>query len=105
MGRPDDEVWVVNRLSDAVTIVSIPRRTVVATVQVGDEPADIVFAGRPERAFVTAEGDREALQVGLRAQRLPAGSVALIGDGVHGPAWVAASRLAGFVPASEYFGR
>lgn len=49
--------------------------------------------------------DREALQAGLRAQRLPAGWVALIGDGVHGPAWVAASRLAGFVPASEYFGR
>jgi hypothetical protein len=48
--------------------------------------------------------DRDALQSGLRAHRLSAGSVALIGNGAYGQAWVAASRLAGFVPGSEYFG-
>jgi len=51
-----------------------------------------------------AKADRVALVAGLRSRALPAGSVALIGSGAHGPAWVTAARLAGFVPASEYFG-
>ena len=52
----DNEAWVVNHLSDSVSIVrldDVPR--VQQTLQVGDEPRDIVFAG-PERrrAFITA---------------------------------------------------
>lgn len=52
----ENEAWVVNHLSDSVSIVDLsaaPR--VVQTLQVGDEPRDIVFAG-PERrrAFITA---------------------------------------------------
>ncbi len=55
--RTNTEVWVVNRLSDSVSIVdlsgSAPR--VVRTLLVGDEPADIVFAGPGNnRAFITA---------------------------------------------------
>jgi DNA-binding beta-propeller fold protein YncE len=52
--RNDDEVWVVNHLSDSVSIVSLthtPR--VTRTLLVGDEPRDIVFAGSPSRAFIT----------------------------------------------------
>jgi DNA-binding beta-propeller fold protein YncE len=52
--RSDDEVWVVNHLSDSVSVVSLqgtPR--VVRTLLVGDEPRDIVFAGSARRAFVT----------------------------------------------------
>jgi DNA-binding beta-propeller fold protein YncE len=53
--RVPGEVWVVNQLSDDVTIVSTdgtPR--VVRTLLVGDEPADVVFAGvGRSRAFVT----------------------------------------------------
>ncbi len=52
-----DEVWVVNHLSDSVSIVDVGDPTkprVVDTLLVGDEPRDIVFAGRNrERAFVT----------------------------------------------------
>jgi hypothetical protein len=51
-----------------------------------------------------AKADRLALGAGLRGRALPAGSVALVGNGAHGPTWVAGGRLAGFVPASEYFG-
>jgi hypothetical protein len=51
-----------------------------------------------------AKADRVALGDGLRGRALAAGSVALVGNGTHGPAWVAGARLAGFVPASEYFG-
>jgi DNA-binding beta-propeller fold protein YncE len=52
--RSDTEVWVVNHLSDSVSVVSLtgtPR--VVRTLLVGDEPRDIVFAGSPQRAFIT----------------------------------------------------
>lgn len=52
--RGNNEVWVVNHLSDSVSIVdtnATPPR-VVRTLLVGDEPRDIVFAG-PDRAFVT----------------------------------------------------
>ncbi|HEX9104047.1 MAG TPA: hypothetical protein VF997_17670, partial [Polyangia bacterium] len=54
--RSDDEVWVVNHLSDSVSIVRLdgagPR--VVRTLLVGDEPRDIVFGGPAhDRAFIT----------------------------------------------------
>ena len=54
--RNGNEVWVVNHLSDSVSVVRLdgtPR--VLRTLQVGDEPRDIVFAGpNRDRAFVTA---------------------------------------------------
>jgi DNA-binding beta-propeller fold protein YncE len=54
----DFEVWVVNHLSDSVSIVQLnDNRTagyVRRTVLVGDEPRDIVFAGPTRsRAFIT----------------------------------------------------
>ena len=53
--RNGNEVWVVNHLSDSVSVVRLdgtPR--VLRTLQVGDEPRDIVFAGpNRDRAFVT----------------------------------------------------
>lgn len=53
--RNNFEVWVVNHLSDSVSVVSLtgtPR--VTRTLLVGDEPRDIVFAGTTqERAFIT----------------------------------------------------
>ena len=52
--RTDDEVWVVNQLSDSISIVDVPSRRVVRTLLVGDEPSDLVFAGPDRgRAFVT----------------------------------------------------
>jgi DNA-binding beta-propeller fold protein YncE len=54
--RNANEVWVVNHLSDSVSVVRLdgtPR--VLRTLQVGDEPRDVVFAGsNRERAFITA---------------------------------------------------
>jgi YVTN family beta-propeller protein len=52
--RTDNEVWVVNHLSDSVSIVDVPSGRVVRTLLVGDEPRDIVFAGTSgDRAFIT----------------------------------------------------
>src|SRR5438045_216023 len=51
--RTASEVWVVNHLSDSVSIVSLAGTPhVVRTLLVGDEPRDIVFAGNPIRAFI-----------------------------------------------------
>lgn len=54
--RSDKEIWVVNHLSDSVSIVDVgtmPPR-VTRTLLVGDEPRDIVFAGENNRrAFIT----------------------------------------------------
>jgi DNA-binding beta-propeller fold protein YncE len=57
--RTDTEVWVVNHLSDSVSIVDLaatPPR-VVRTLLVGDEPRDIVIAGSGanlnNRVFIT----------------------------------------------------
>jgi DNA-binding beta-propeller fold protein YncE len=55
--RSDSEVWVVNHLSDSVSIVTLNTSavaTVSRTLLVGDEPRDIVFAGpNKSRAFIT----------------------------------------------------
>lgn len=58
VARSNDEVWVVNHLSDSVSIVRVGplghTGKVVRTLLVGDEPRDIVFAGQGgARAFVT----------------------------------------------------
>jgi DNA-binding beta-propeller fold protein YncE len=52
--RNNSEVWVVNHLSDSISIVSLSGVPHVSrTLLVGDEPRDIVFAGNPPRAFIT----------------------------------------------------
>jgi len=52
--RDDNEVWVVNHLSDDVSIVDVASGNVVRTLRVGDEPTDVAFAGTTAgvRAFV-----------------------------------------------------
>ncbi len=49
--RDERELWVVNHISDSVSIVDVERQVVTATVATLDEPADVVFAGG--RAFVS----------------------------------------------------
>jgi DNA-binding beta-propeller fold protein YncE len=56
--RSDREVWVVNHVSDSVSVVELASDgrsgEVVRTLLVGDEPRDIAFAGpQKRRAFVT----------------------------------------------------
>src|ERR1700688_3190386 len=52
--RNDGEVWVVNHLSDSISVVTLVGTPHVArTLLVGDEPRDIAFAGSAGRAFIT----------------------------------------------------
>src|SRR5262249_31678884 len=50
--RDNDEVWVVNEVSDSISIVSVSQRIVTDTLYVKDEPVDVVFASG--KAFVSA---------------------------------------------------
>lgn len=55
--RNKKEVWVVNHVSDSVSIIDVSNKHkmhVVRTLLVGDEPSDVVFAGpNRDRAFIT----------------------------------------------------
>src|SRR5262245_5871995 len=55
VARTDVEAWVVNRLSDTVSIVDLPLATTVRTLKVGDEPTDVAFA--QGKAFVAVSGE------------------------------------------------
>lgn len=53
--RSNTEAWVVNRISDSISIVDLPTMRVTRTVLTGDDPADVVFAttAAGQKAFVT----------------------------------------------------
>jgi YVTN family beta-propeller protein len=55
--RNNREAWVVNWLSDSVSVVDLATGNVTRTIDVGDEPTDILFAGPSgEKAFVCVSG-------------------------------------------------
>lgn len=60
--RSNTEAWVVNSLSDDVSIVDLSTGNVRATIKVGDEPSDVVFAGSPQRAWVSVSQE-DAIKV------------------------------------------
>jgi len=74
--RNNNEVWVVNHISDSVSIVNLQRETVVSTLFADNEPADVVFAAN--RAFVSTSaanrisvfelGNLDAAPVDVRIQ-------------------------------------
>ena len=48
-----NEAWVVNHISDSISVVDVSALRVVATIDTLDTPSDVVFAGAPLRAFVS----------------------------------------------------
>lgn len=55
--RNNNEAWVANWLSDSISIVDLATGNVVRTIDVGDEPTDIIFAGSTRQmAFVCVSG-------------------------------------------------
>ena len=51
----DSVAWVVNHLSDDVSVVNLNTLHVQATLRVGDEPGDVVFANG--HAYVSVGGE------------------------------------------------
>ncbi len=74
--------WVVNKISNSVSIVDLVNNALIATLQTGPEPADVVFTGTagsatsPARAYVSVAQAREIwvfdpLVPGTTLQRIP----------------------------------
>ena len=55
--------WVVNHISDDVSIVDLDSMNVVDTFRTDDEPCDVVFAGTPLRAYVSCSQTNTVLVV------------------------------------------
>lgn len=75
----NDEVWVVNQVSDSISVVSVSRGIVTDTIRVGDEPAEVIFAGTPVRAFVTVARTNE-VRVFDTATHALVGSIPVFGS-------------------------
>jgi YVTN family beta-propeller protein len=76
--RTNDEVWVVNQVSDSVSVVSVSQGIVLDTIPVKDEPFDIIFAGSPERAYVTV-GTQNEIRVFDTSTHAQLASIPLLG--------------------------
>src|ERR1700752_1554453 len=73
--RNDNEAWVVNWLSDSISVVDLATGNVIRTVEVGDEPTDVIFAGSTrEMAFVCVSGGASLL-AGNTVDRLGRGQI------------------------------
>ena len=51
--RSNSEAWVVNHLSDNVSIVDLNTNIVTRILRTDNEPCDVVFGGSPQKAFVS----------------------------------------------------
>ena len=78
--RSNTEAWVVNHISDSVSIVNLLTHNVEATVPTDDEPADVVFAGSPRRAFITCSQVNTVLVVDPARPLAPGRRVPLKGE-------------------------
>lgn len=76
--RSDEELWVVNHISDSVSIIDVPARRVRLTLSTADEPFDVVFAGA--RAFVSASAVNTVQVFDLDNLGAPPSDVAIAGE-------------------------
>lgn len=60
--RTASELWIANFISDSVSIIDLATMRVRSTITTTNEPSDIVFAGTPQRAFVSC-GQPNVVQV------------------------------------------
>lgn len=51
--RTNTEVWIVNKISDTISIVDVSTCLVTGKIETEDDPSDVVFAGTVEQAFVS----------------------------------------------------
>ena len=81
--RTSDEVWVVNQVSDSISVVSVSRGIVIDTISVKDEPADVVFAGGKAFVSVSRSNQVRVFDAVTRQQRA---SIPLVGENPRGMA-------------------
>ena len=78
--RTENEAWVVNHVSDSISVVDLPSRRVIRTITVGDEPADVVFAGNPQRAFVSMSQQNRLVRLDPFNPAAPPTSIPIQGE-------------------------
>ena len=57
--KDNNELWVVNHISDSITVVDFENKRVINTLQTNDEPFDMVFANG--KAFVSCSSVNQVL--------------------------------------------
>ena len=78
--RTPTEVWVVNHISDSVSVVDLLGPNVVATIDTADEPCDVIFAGSPERAFVSCSQANSVLVFNPADLSIPPITLDILGE-------------------------
>jgi YVTN family beta-propeller protein len=66
--RTSDEAWVVNQVSDSISVVSVSQGIVTDTIYVKDEPADVVFVGNKAFVSVSRSNSVRVFDVATHAQ-------------------------------------
>ncbi len=97
--RTNDEAWVVNEGSDSISIISLSLGMAIATLPVGDEPADICFTNG--KAFVSCSQARTVF-VFDAVSRASLGQIVI--DGIRPSAMVASADGSKLYVASLYSG-
>jgi len=76
--RTANELWVVNHISDSISVVDVSRRAVIDTLATGDEPFDVVFAG--SRAFVSCSQVNQVWVFDSADRTRPAQVIPILGE-------------------------
>jgi len=63
-----NELWVVNHISSTISIVDVPTRRIVATLETLAGPSDLVFAGTPRRAWVSCSRSNAVLVINAQTR-------------------------------------
>jgi YVTN family beta-propeller protein len=73
-------VWVANHVSDTVSVVDLVTGNVVRTLATDDEPADVCFASKPLRAYVSCSQANTVLVFDPFDLDLPPARLAIDGE-------------------------
>jgi len=96
--RNQAEAWVVNHISDSVSVIDLASQSVVRTLATDDEPADVVFAGPQFRwGFVTCSQANTVLRFDATDLDSPPVRIPILGED---PRALAVSKNGQFVYAA-----
>ncbi len=76
--RTPSEVWVVNHLSDSVSVVDVDTMRLTDTIHVGDAPTDVIFANG--KAYVAVGGVEDRVEVFHATTHAPLTTIEIFGD-------------------------
>jgi YVTN family beta-propeller protein len=77
--RDNGEAWVVNHVSDSVSVIDLATSRVRLTLHTEDEPTDVVFAGS-NRAFVSCSAVNRVEVYDLTDLSLAAQRITIMGE-------------------------